>query len=172
MANRCGRKRGALLLIAWSALAAACSSGPLPGLQPEYPAVKRSMSAPLGAFVAVDSLRPTLRWRLFPGPEHRKRDVEHALDRVREVRYELRVWRTEHGHSGELVYERDDLGEPHHALEESLEPSTNYLWTVRARFELDGTTFVTEWGLSSTTLRNQIVPNPSCFRFRTPAATP
>jgi len=161
-----------VLPMAWSALAAACGAGPLPGLQPEYPAVKRSISAPLGEFVAVDSLRPTLRWRLFPEPEQRRKDAEHALDRVREVRYELRVWRTAHGHSGDLAYERDDLREPHHALEESLEPSTNYLWTVRARFELDGTTYVTEWGLASTTLRNHIVPHPSCYRFRTPAAKP
>jgi len=158
-----------VLLVGWLAAVAACRS-PLPGLQPEYPEVRRSMSAPLGEFVEVDSLRPTLRWRLFPGPEQRKRDP--ALDRVREVRYEIRVWHTEHGYSGDLVYERDDLSEPHHALEESLEPSAAYLWTVRARFELDGMTYVTEWGLASTTMRNNIVPNPSCFRFRTPAAKP
>jgi len=171
MAIRSGKTRRAVLLIACAALAA-CSSGPLPGLQPEYPEVKRSMSEPLGEFVTVDSLRPTLRWRGFPGPEHRKKDKAHALDRVREVRYELRVWHTERGYSGALVYERNDLREPQHALEEALEPSTDYLWTVRARFELDGAIYVTEWSLTSTHLRNYIVPNPSCFRFRTPAAKP
>lgn len=169
MAMRSRRRCCAVLLIGWSVLAASCRS-PLPGLQPAYPEVRRSMSAPLGEFVDVESLRPSLRWQLFPGPELRKRDANLASDRVREVRYELRIWRTEHGYSGDLVYERDDLSEPQHALEESLEPSTNYLWTVRARFELDGTTYVTEWGLASTTLRSHIVPNPSCFRFRTPAA--
>ena len=146
------------------ALAAGCT-GSVPGLQPEDPPVQRTMGAPWGRFIEVDSLRPTLRWQPFPEPG----GEGDALARVQDVRFELRIWQTTNGYSGERVYERDDLTEPHHALEQSLAPDASYLWTVRARFVLDGATYVTEWGLSSPTLRHHVVPNPACFRFRTPA---
>lgn len=140
-------------------------TGSVPGIQPEHPPVRRSLGAPWGEFVDVDSLRPTLRWMPFPGP----RREGDALARARDVRYELRIWETTNGYSGERVYERDDLTEPRHELEQALAPDANHLWTVRARFVLDGVTYVTEWGLSTPTLRHHVVPNPSCFRFRTPA---
>lgn len=166
--RRAGGRGVAWSLLFCAALAAGCGARRLPGLQPEYPLVVRKMSAPLGEFVVVDSLRPTLRWQPFPGPGPRGGKPPDALDHIRDLRYELRVWRTTNGHSGTLVFRRDDIEEPSCELFHPLAPDLNYLWTVRARFSLDGRTYVTEWGLSSLTLRNHVVPNPSCFRFRTP----
>ena len=50
----------------------------------------------------------------------------------------------------------------------NLEPSNQYLWSVRARFRIDGNMRVTEWGMAGLPLRNESVPNLPCFRFKTP----
>ena len=90
------------------------------------------------------------------------------LPAVEQVTYELRVWKTQPGHPEALVYARQGLPEPSHALENPLDPSSQYLWTVRAHFLLDGRPRTTEWGLAGYALRDEVVPNRSCFRFATP----
>jgi hypothetical protein len=122
-------------------------------------------------FVEVDSLQPTLRWQPFSRAEDRSSDKEGNRDRVENVSYELRVWKTVSGYSGRLVYARDGLIIPYHELDQALDPSSRYLWTVRARFMLDGLPQVTEWGLAGYLLRGNVIPNPSCFRFITPTST-
>jgi hypothetical protein len=57
---------------------------------------------------------------------------------------------------------------PHHEVEEPLEPTTKYLWSVRAHFISDSHPRTIEWGLAGLLLRGETVPNPSCFRFKTP----
>lgn len=153
--------------IAIFVLTAGCSI-PVAGLQPEYPPVERRTFSIVAEFVEVSSLEPTLRWEPFPRPIDRKRDKEGSLDRIGEVTYELRIWRTTTGESGELAYAREGLKVPYHTLEKPLEPGTRYLWSVRAGFTLDGRYQVIEWGLAGYLLRDQTVPNDSCFRFRTP----
>jgi hypothetical protein len=62
-----------------------------------------------------------------------------AIRPVNEITYELRVWKN--GVGGRVpVYERRGLTETKHRIENPLEPSTIYAWTVRARFVLDGLT--------------------------------
>jgi hypothetical protein len=90
------------------------------------------------------------------------------LSRIEDVRYELRIWKTMTASSGELVYDRERLTLPYHKLEEALEPSTKYLWSVRSHFMRDGHPRTIEWGLAGYLLRGEVVPNPSCFRFKTP----
>jgi hypothetical protein len=148
-----------------------CGSISSIGLRPEYPPFEKGSFKLWGEFVEVDSLQPTLRWQAFPRAEDQDTDKEGNLERVEDVSYELRIWKTVRGYSGRLVYARDGLTTPYHELEEALEPSSKYLWTVRARFVLDGLPQVTEWGLAGYLLRGTVVPNPSCFRFLTPVST-
>ncbi len=112
-----------------------------------------------------------MRWQRFPGAEDHDADKEGNLGRMEDLSYELRVWKTVSGYSGVLVYARHGLTTPYHELEQALEPSSEYLWSVRARFVLDGLTQVSEWDLAGYLLRGMGVPNPSCFRFITPAPT-
>jgi hypothetical protein len=130
------------------------------GLEPVYP----SMDIRLGGF--VNSLQPTLRWKSFPGSN---------------MTYDLRIWRSQDGwNPTELIYSREKLVESYHTLETPLQPSTWYLWTVRARYEMAGKTRVTEWATITRKPRPifgvmtlglaYILPTPDLkyFRFLTP----
>jgi hypothetical protein len=46
---------------------------------------------------------------------------------------------------GRLVYRKDRIGTNHHKLDQDLDKCTHYLWTVRARFNIDGYPRATEW---------------------------
>jgi hypothetical protein len=133
------------------------------GLRPVYPPLEKKAFALCTEAVEVDSLRPTFQWQPF------LRTDERLAGRVQKVTYELRVWKTVPGQSGQLVYARDGLESPYHELTEPLEPSRKYLWSVRAKFLINDRLRVSEWGLAGFPLRNEAVPNRSCFRFRTPA---
>lgn len=160
----------ALVWIAGLALVGGCSVA-VSGLRPEYPVVRNII-----AFVEVDSLQPTLRWEAYPRPRDRGQDKEGVLARIRNVTYDVKIWRAENATPGEVVYTRQALPEPWHRLERPLEPSTKYFWTVRARFELDGDPRVIEWGAigdptapaASPLRRSPLVPNPAHYRFKTP----
>jgi hypothetical protein len=141
---------------------------PRVGLQPQYPPVKKGMFALWGKFIEVDSLKPTLRWEPFPRQQDLDKDEKGYLSRIEDVTYELRIWKTITASSGELVYSRESLRLPYHKLAEPLEPSTQYLWSVRAHFLREGRPHTIEWGLAGYLLRDEVVPNPSCFRFKTP----
>ena len=141
---------------------------PKVGLQAQYPPVKKGMFALWGKFIEVDSLQPTLRWEPFPRQEDRDADQEGVLSGIEVITYELRIWKTITASAGELAYARGRLTLPYHKLEEPLEPSTKYLWSVRSHFMLNGKPRTIEWGLAGYLLRGEVVPNPSCFRFKTP----
>jgi hypothetical protein len=151
---------------------AACTLPPPPvsGLRPAYP-------APWGP--KVDSLVPTLRWESFPRPTDLGVDAEGWVARIQGVTYDLRIWRTVRGdfpsiYPGDLVYSRDGVPEPLHTVETPLAPDTSYLWSIRARFDLDGEMRVTEWsmlkfpneGISGP--RAPRVPPLAYYRFKTP----
>ena len=128
---------------------------PVTGLRPEYPNVGP-------AYVKVDSLKPTFRWEPFPRPQDYEADKERVLKRIREgvlkrirnVAYDLKIWRAEDEFPIELIYARQGLPDPSHSIEEPLEPSTKYFWTIRARFELDGHSRVIAWGWGLTLVKN------------------
>lgn len=159
-----------LLLLLVLGFTSGCSGISSIGLQPEYPPFKKGSFELWGEFVEVNSLQPTLRWQRFPRAKDQEADTEGNLDRVENVSYELRVWKTVYGNSGRLVYARAGLKTTSHAVEQPLEPLTKYIWTVRAQFLLDGRYQVNEWGLAGYLLRDDVVPNRSCFRFITPAS--
>lgn len=167
-------------------LAGCASTVPVAGLRPEYPEMRGGVSG--RAFVRVDSLQPTLRWESFPRPQDQEADKDGVLNRIRNITYDLTIWRVEprrfHGrgldYPIELVYARQGLPEPLHTVADGLRPSTKYFWTVRARFELDGQTRVTRWGRvgRETGGRSPFVLNLFQYRFETspqflpPSASP
>ena len=99
----------------------------------------------------VDSLTPRFEWESFPRREDVEEDAAKILSRVSEVRYDLRIWKSEGGGPGEVVYERTGLALPaengavRHTVETPLSAGSGYLWSVRARFRLDGEERVTRW---------------------------
>lgn len=101
----------------------------------------------------LGGLQPTLRWESFP----REYDLiggDGQPHKITNVRYELRVMtpapiRKVFGDMIsvpiEQIYHVRDIPQPYYKIENSLNPCSTYIWTVRARFEIDGRDRVTEW---------------------------
>ncbi|HJV37764.1 MAG TPA: hypothetical protein VJ528_02900 [Geothrix sp.] len=143
------------------------------GLLPRRPRPVSMTFLPFGGTSPqVESLRPVLQWEAFPRREDLEHDVGGLLGRITDVRYDLRIWTSVGGGPGPLVYERTGLllearrdpvgatplseGEPppverafvEHGLEAALAPATEYLWSVRARFRLDGEERASRWSMN------------------------
>ena len=140
------------------------------GLKPIYPEVVKSHSG--GVFFEVDSLQPTFRWESFPRPQDLGKNQSGLVGQIHNVTYELKIWRAQDGYQAKPVYSRQRIPEPLHKIEQPLESSTNYVWSVRARFEVDEVTMITEWAgiwRHGTDQRSPVVPNhPNYYRFKTP----
>jgi hypothetical protein len=102
------------------------------------------------------SVTPILRWTAAAAPAG-----------APPVTYDLRIWRAEAGQPVELAYQRTGLAGTTHMVEEPLLPSTEYHWSVRARFEGEGRIRVSEWSASQAP-RLPLLPNPFHARFQTP----
>ena len=148
------------------------------------------------SFSDVDSLQPTFQWEAFPRDKDRKSDAVGMLTRVSETTYDLKIWRGHNGYPEELIYQRLGMSAPErviqtisptgierrvriaeHAIEMTLEPSAEYYWSVRARFNLDGQTRITRWsysripwspGIPDPCLSQGGIPITRYFRFKTP----
>lgn len=99
-------------------------------------------------FVAVDDLRPTLKWEAFPRPL----DVAGAggeAKRFDAVRYEVAIYEARSlaafYEPGALIRRHTGLTEPAYRLDKALQPCARYFWSVRAHFMLDGWPRVTDW---------------------------
>ena len=183
---RCGDRgqSGARRSIAWRWLlglallcvASGCGPRPAAGLRP-LPLLM--YSEPIISY--VDSLQPTFRWEAFPRPEDLKVDKAGRLATARNPTYDLRIWRAENRFPAELVYARSGLTEPVHTVEIPFVPDTLYLWTIRARFELNGEPRVMEWGvltpgpditewgvLPPRDVEKAEIPHPDYYMFKTP----
>ena len=101
------------------------------------------------------------------------------MERVTNVAYDIRIWLVKEDSSTELVYEREAIRETAHKLEVPLAPSSKYFWSVRARFDLDGKTRVSEWSLSlypgrayynprEVARKTGRIPTANYYRFKTP----
>jgi hypothetical protein len=112
------------------------------------------------------TLQPVLRWPPVSHPRGAAAADTGQGDGSR-VTYDLRVWRADNGYPVTLVYERTALPESSHRIEEALEPSTDYVWSVRGRFLVDGHVRVSDWSLLQAP-RLPLVPHPFLRRFRTP----
>jgi hypothetical protein len=163
--------------IRWAVLLLLAGCGPpVYGLRPEYPEPKLespflSLEPPArAAFVKVDSLQPTLQWESFPDSNDRSVELEWLLGRIRNVSYDLKLYRAEHDYPAEVIYARSGLPWPSHRVETPLKPSATYFWTVRARFELDGVTRVTPWGrIRGVRSTDLVVPSPFYYGLKTPS---
>lgn len=130
-------------------VAACADHAVISGFAPIYPPL-----AP-DNFPETDSLTPTLQWEAFPGTVGYSDKEGPALfvtvhpGRVGRVEYDLRIWRAENEYPQEVVLDRRGIPEPSFTIEQPLSPDTVYLWSVRARFELDGEFRLSEWSLAS-----------------------
>lgn len=170
-----------LLIFLLILILAGCTyKGPTYGLNPEYPENRyRQFCAPYSCtipeivFTEVDSLQPTFKWESFPRLRSIEKDEQGFLSKIKDVTYDLKIWKAENEFPSFLIYSRQALPEPSHRIEQPLEPCAKYFWSVRARFKIDGETRVTEWGISQipeplTIRRSPIIPNPNLYRFKTP----
>lgn len=88
-------------------------------------------------FVPINERQPLLKWEAFPWAH----DMTPS-ERFSEIVYDLKIYEYE----GPLIYTRNGLKKSEHKIEKLLKINTRYLWTVRARFKLDGKPRFTEWG--------------------------
>lgn len=115
---------------------------PALSLPPFEPASARK--GPIDYAKTVSSRKPLLRWERFPRAADRKADPD-TMKRVRNVSYDLRIGALTKDAVINTVYERQGLPSPEYRIQIALLPATRYFWIVRARFELDGRQWVTEW---------------------------
>jgi hypothetical protein len=103
-------------------------------------------------------IQPNLKWDDFPV-------------RGEDVTYDLKVWRAKTGWSqvqqGSVVYERQGITQPSHQVEMPLEPSTHYLWAVRAHFKLNDQIQITPWSYE---IAAGAPDEPQYYHFWTPTA--
>lgn len=141
------------------------------GLLPLQPGPMFLAAPPFrGALPKVGESSPVLRWEAFPRRQDQDHDLGGVLHRIGEVCYDLRIWTSVGGGPGDLVYERTGLrlearteepeppseGEPRrpavafveHRVACVLAPATEYLWSVRARFTLDGEGRAIRWSMN------------------------
>lgn len=97
-------------------------------------------------FNEIATLTPTLEWEPFPRFLDLHPKYSALLNTVSNIRYDLRIWKVVSDFPPQLVYERRELTDPKHTLDQSLEPETHYFWSIRARFDVNGTTRSTRWG--------------------------
>ncbi len=95
---------------------------------------------------AAGSFEPTLRWTPFPSEPVLDADFQERLAGLEDVSYDLRLYRVERRRRGSrLVLEKRSLPEPAFTPDQPLAPDSLYIWTVRARFRLDGAERTTRW---------------------------
>jgi hypothetical protein len=117
-------------------------------------------------------LAPILRWNPFPTP-----DYDSLRDRIRNVSYEIRIWKAYSPARYELArealaYSRSGLELPTHQVKEPLEPDKVYVWAVRARFTLDGEWRATPWSTASGWDRESVIPERGYAAISTGSTSP
>ncbi len=126
-------------------------------------------------FKETDSLQPLLKWAPLTIEAIKERGDKDA-DKISDITYDLRIWKVTNNFMDLPVYTRHSLTEPQHKVEIKLRPETDYFWSVRARYKLDGRTRITDWSFAPATYANQLtvsdvrnrIPPPYMYRFRTP----
>lgn len=88
-------------------------------------------------FTLIKEQQPFLKWESFPWTYDQISKKEFT-----DIVYDLKIYK----YRGSLVYTRKGLKHNSHQVEDLLHLNTKYLWTVRARFNLDGKPRATEWG--------------------------
>ncbi len=138
------------------------------GLRPEYPEVSED-------HVEVNSFQPTFTWAPFEPPPDRQSEASKSGIGSSEVTYEVKIWRADEDHYPlNLVYQREGVVEASHRVGMPLEPNTKYVWSVRARFPVEGKTRVNEWGRINEGIcvfqrSYSYIPSLCYYRFKTPS---
>jgi hypothetical protein len=92
------------------------------------------------------SVEPTFAWEAFPGPQAERADFQGALERLAKLRYDVRIYVVDRRQGRlRLVLERRGIEGTSYRPEQPLAPDSEYVWSVRARFELDGNQRTTRW---------------------------
>jgi hypothetical protein len=137
-------------------------------LLPLYPEFKSGFFEIGPKLIEVDSLQPTLQWESFP----RETDTQNFTNQVSNVTYDLKIWSAMDESPDVLIYEKTKLPAPYHKLQQPLNSSTHYFWTVRAQFNENGQQRVTNWSYSRSpgalTCTETSIPNDNYYRFVTP----
>jgi len=110
-----------------------------------HPAIRDISHRKWNRFPIVDSLEPTLAWEAFPREADRQANKTINLADIHHVRYDLRVWQVSDDLPPGLVYEKRDLIETSHTIQQALQAKSRYFWSVRARFELHGRVHSIRW---------------------------
>lgn len=113
-----------------------------------HPGIRDASHRDWNRYPTVDSLRPTLAWEAFPRAVDKQ--IEERRGGIGNVRYDLRVWEVLANRPPRLIYERRDLKNTSHVLEQALSPDRPYYWSARARFDLAGGVHATKWGYFQT----------------------
>jgi len=115
----------------------------------------------------AESTTPLLAWEAFPRASDREaKPAEMA--RVANVGYDLVIAEEENLAAARVVYRREGLPSTEHRIEHPLAPGRRYLWSVRARFELDGRTYVTDWARIGPSSEVLVAPSLVSYGFATP----
>lgn len=137
------------------------------GLRPEYPEVSED-------YVEVNSIQPTFSWTpLEPTPDVSSTASKSATV-IADVTYDVKIWRTDEDHYPlNLVYRREGIVVASHRVGMPLEPNTNYVWSVRARFTVGGKIRVNQWGAIKENFCDferaySLIPSSCYYRFKTP----
>jgi hypothetical protein len=117
-------------------------------LSPIYPENSYNFFKANIALEKVDTLQPTFQWESFPRERDKEADKAGLLNRINDITYDFKVLKAADNCPLQLVYERRELTDSRHKIEQPLEPSTKYFWSVRARFKLDGKVRATKWSYS------------------------
>lgn len=159
-------------------MVAGCMVPPVWGLRPIYPETSWPQEQQQ-VFTRVPSRSFEFEWEAFPRAgdlQAIQKSTGKSTSTISDVTYELRVWEADTkfpetfrpwdnvAEPGPLVYTREGLLMPRHKMSAPLKWRTNYFWSVRARFLLDGHPRVTSWGVLGTPSDEAV----SYYRFRTP----
>ena len=121
-------------------------------------------------FVDVDSLTPLLSWEAFPRP------FDMPAGGFTNITYDVRIYigsvlKHMVVEPGTLLHEVTGLVEPHYSMAIPLQPCSHYFWTVRTRFNLNGTRRLTEWAGAYYTAGGEVSPSHIFYYpFRTPGS--
>lgn len=106
------------------------------------------MVASMIEYERVATLQPLLRWEPVPRPRDLESTEREKASRIRDVRYDLKVWEAPDARPASLAIDVVDLLAPEYRPEPPLKPGMRYFWTFRARYRLDGAEQATRWAYS------------------------
>jgi hypothetical protein len=92
------------------------------------------------------SLEPNFRWLDFPGDKVLNADFQGKLRQLSSLRYDLRIYRLEDQRgTARIILERNNIETTEYQMTQPLAPTTEYVWSVRARFALDTGERTSRW---------------------------